>query len=188
MSQEHSENIGKEIFFKELYFKYFNRVRYYAYCYLRDMYDAENVAQDVYVSFWEKFDELHVSGEPVYLLLLMAKWRCLNIMRRDKRDKLYKNSSVKHDGDSIRYLALSDESSVRLQCKEIYRLYDLALSEMPPKTRETFLMSRNNDLKYKEIASLLNVSQKTVEYRIMSAFRVLRKYLGEYIRLIVLFL
>lgn len=188
MSQEDSGNINREAYFKEVYFKYFNRIRYYAYCYLRNFDDAENVAQDVYVSFWEKFEELNITGDPVYLLLLMAKWKCLNIMRRCRRDVQFKNSSVKHDADSIRYVALSDESSVRLQCKEINRLYDLALSEMPLKTRETFLMSRNNNLKYKEIAVLLNVSQKTVEYRIMSAFRVLRKYLGEYLRLIILFL
>lgn len=54
------------------------------------------------------------------------------------------------------------------------------MSEMAPKTKEFFQLSRYRCKKNDEIAGIMGVSVKTVEYRIMSALRILRKNLKDY--------
>jgi RNA polymerase sigma-70 factor (ECF subfamily) len=53
------------------------------------------------------------------------------------------------------------------------------VSELPPKCQEIFRMSRVNDKKNKEIASLLHISIRTVETQISNALKALREKLGE---------
>jgi len=178
-------NTNKEVIFKEAYFKHYDKICYYAFCYLHNKSEAENVVQDVYMDLWEKMDVLQVSNDIKPLLFLMTKWKCLNILRHNKRDRVYKEGKIKHDIDSLSYFALLDESSISLYCNEIESLYTTAVEKMPKKIRETFIISRETNLKYKDIADKQNISIKTVEYRISSAYRILRKYLKDYIKFII---
>ena len=51
---------------------------------------------------------------------------------------------------------------------------------MPEKDRIVFLMSRMEDKKYREIAESIDVSIKTVEKRMSSALKYLKKELKEF--------
>src|SRR5262249_8733729 len=52
-----------------------------------------------------------------------------------------------------------------------------AIDRLPPKCREIFLLSRFSKLSYKEIASSLDISPKTVENQLGKALKLLRAYL-----------
>ena len=54
--------------------------------------------------------------------------------------------------------------------------------------REAFIMHRFQNLSYKEAAELLNVSPKTVDYRIQQALKILRVKLKDYLPLILMHL
>lgn len=177
--------IKKEELFKAAYFEHYDKIKFFAVSYLHDFDEAENVAQDVYMSLWEKMEDLGVDSDPLYLLYTIARWKCLNILRRDKRDSLYKDGVIRHDKDSISAMALNDTTCLSLHWKEVNRLCELAIEEMSDKVREAFLLSRGADMTYKEIANKLDISQKTVEYRIGVSFRILRKYLNDYIKFII---
>ncbi len=62
--------------------------------------------------------------------------------------------------------------------KELKTNYEQALSRMPPKQREVFLMSRYEELKYHEIAQRLELSIKAVEKRMKNALQFLREALA----------
>ena len=61
-----------------------------------------------------------------------------------------------------------------LQYKELNRKYELALTQLSEKQRLVFLMSRNEGLKYSEIAERLNLSVKAVEKRMKNALQFLK--------------
>ena len=67
---------------------------------------------------------------------------------------------------------------------ELSRRIRQALDNLPPAYREAFVMHRFKNMTYKEIASLLNVSPKTVDYRIQQALKLLRIELKDYLPLL----
>lgn len=74
-----------------------------------------------------------------------------------------------------------------VQGKEMERIIATSIEQMKENVRETFCLSRFRNLKNEEIAQMLDVSVKTVEYRISIALRILRKDLKDFIHIIVLF-
>ncbi len=63
-----------------------------------------------------------------------------------------------------------------------------AVNALPESYREAFVMHRFQDMSYKEIASILEVSPKTVDYRIQQALKQLRIDLKDYLPLVMFFL
>jgi len=61
--------------------------------------------------------------------------------------------------------------------KDEMTLLQEAIDRLPPKCREVFLLSRFSKLSYKEIATSLEISPKTVENQLSKALRLLRAYL-----------
>lgn len=62
-----------------------------------------------------------------------------------------------------------------IEAKNLSEYIDLLIAELPPRRREIFNLSRKENKAYKEIALLLNISEKTVENQISEALKYLRK-------------
>lgn len=63
-----------------------------------------------------------------------------------------------------------------------------ALSVLPPKCKEIFLLSKLKGMKYKEIAQMLSLSEKTVENQMGKAIKLLREFAATYIVTVVVFI
>lgn len=99
-------------------------------------------------------------------------------------------NEVKQRADTAYY----ERMFTMLQEVDIYQINELskhiqrAINELPPTYREAFIMHRFQNLSYKEAAELLNVSPKTVDYRIQQALKILRVKLKDYLPLILMHL
>lgn len=82
--------------------------------------------------------------------------------------------------------------SEQFETPDFYVLNELAikfqeaLDQLPESYREAFVMHRFNNKNYKEIAAELGVSQKTVEYRISQAIKLLKVHLKDYLPLLLI--
>lgn len=180
-----NRDLSKEDFFDNAYKMFAKRVYFYAFSYMQDNEKASDVTQEVFLTLWEKIDSLDESGEVFPLLITLAKYRCLNILRKDKYRNKYKDNNKVTDAD-ISILTLESDYSNGLYTKEVESLIVRAIEKMPVKVRETFICSRYKMHKNKETAQMLNISEKTVEYRISSAYKILRKVLKDYFIVILL--
>jgi len=156
--------IGKTEF-KELFDKYFDMIRTFIFYRCSDMDTASDVAQDVFMKVWEKRDRLH-AGNLKSLLYKMANDLVISNYRKDViRNDFAQSITFQYDCQSP-----EDEMTFR----ELASLYAQALEKMPEMQRTVFLMSRNDEMKYHEIAECLNISIKTVEKRMSAALQHLR--------------
>ncbi len=167
--------------FKRLYPKLFNFSSYYIY--ERD--DAREIVQDVFLKLWEgNYDiaDLKEKGGLDSLLFTMVKNKSLDYIKHKKVVLRYnENKRDEFIKSSISEYTLSDESSLNfLIDKDIERAISKAISELPKPIQKAFVMSRYHNLTYKEIASQLDISEKTVEYRISFALKELRVKLSPY--------
>jgi RNA polymerase sigma-70 factor (ECF subfamily) len=69
---------------------------------------------------------------------------------------------------------------------ELQKYFHKALRQMPEACREAFMLSRDEGLRYHEIAERLHVSVRTIEVRMSKALEMLRVHLKEFFLLFLL--
>lgn len=151
--------------FKGLFDEYFDPVRSYIYYRCGDTELATDISQEVFMQVWEKQFELQ-GGKIKGLLYKMAGDLFISRYRRMELEKKYM--------DSLEMDYLDNAPDEEAEMAELTARYEKALAELPENQRVVFLMSRNDDLKYSEIATRLNISVKAVEKRMNKALSFLR--------------
>lgn len=153
--------------FKKLFDEQFDRIRNYIYYRSGDKELATDIAQDVFIKFWEKNFEYHPQKN-VGLLYKLASDEFISRYRHKKVAENYKNSlQFKLNDEEIQ----PDEVMEYEQLKDEY---EKTLSEMTEKQRTVFLLNRRDGLKQTEIAEQLGISIKAVEKRMKNALSLLR--------------
>lgn len=134
---------------------------------LRDPDAAEDVAQDVMVELWRRRHVLDTDISIGGYLLRSVRNRALNQLRHLK---------VRRQSESdVEALYHAPEGADQpIVAKELAAAVQRAVSELPPRCREVFELSRLDGLKYAEIAQALDISQKTVEAQMGKALKMMR--------------
>jgi RNA polymerase sigma-70 factor (ECF subfamily) len=156
--------------FKDVFDTNFDAIRDFIFYRCGDMETASDIAQDVFLMIWEKREFLKNDCiKP--LLYKMASDSCINNYKKELCRKNYRQSLEEEDDCD-----LSPEEEMIF--RESITAYAEVLETMPETQRKVYRMSRENGMKYREIAGLLHVSVKTVEKHISAALRLLRKKLS----------
>jgi RNA polymerase sigma-70 factor (ECF subfamily) len=141
---------------------------------LRDTDAAEEVAQDVMVQLWQRRHLLDADTPLKAYLLRAVRNRALNHLRHLK---------VRRDAEPEVELTYNTPLTADMPsgAHELSVAAKLAVSQLPPRCREIFELSRTDGLKYSEIAEALDISQKTVEAQMGKALRILRERLADWL-------
>jgi len=81
---------------------------------------------------------------------------------------------------------VSNEVENRILATELEQQIEKIIENMPPRCREVFKMSRQQQLSYNEIARDLQITTNTVETQIVKALRILRTGLKDYLTVLIL--
>lgn len=173
--------------FDEAYSSYLHRIEHYAYSFVADYEQARSIAQDTFVKLWEKRMEVDFSKEILPFLFVLTKNNCLNFLRREKIKNKHADFTAYRE-NQFAIDVLDHPASVNVYSKEVQKLIREAYLAMPEKVKETFLLSREQNFKNREIAQKQNIGISTVEFRISCAFKILRKYLKDYLPILLWFL
>lgn len=160
--------------FKELYRRYWKR------CYLLimrrsgDSVLAEDLTQGVFVSLWEKRKDTVIRNVASYLFMAV-RFRFITYLKSQMQENAYKEQLLhtRNDGGN------PVEAAYRL--KELNAAIDKGVAMMPPKTKTVYTMSRNGQYSVKEIAHMLNLSEKAVEYHITQSLKTMRFALRDFL-------
>jgi len=174
----HSPLSKKE--FEELFRLHYTFLCNFARQYVGESEAAEDLTQGVFVTLWEKREEIDPQRSIKSLLFTMVKNRCLNYLRDQKK---FQSQVLDIEGGDIDL----GEEDLNLEAKELEARIEEALSQLPEKCRQVFEMSRYNGMKYKEIAEELDISPKTVEAHMSKAIKTLREGLQHYLLLLLIF-
>lgn len=148
--------------------------------YIRDKQIAENIVQDVFLKIWQNRHSLDSSQSIKSYLFTAVKNESFKHLRHlDVETRSY---------DHVLSLTTVEKSPEEMfDEKEFIAKVNLALNDLPEKCREIFFMSRFDNLKYAEIAKILDISVKTVETQISRALKKMRENLSTLV-LILLFI
>lgn len=182
MARTENDRDTTTVLYEECYKSYFLKVVYYVNSYLNDAEMAKDVGCEVFLTVWEKRQHIDFTIDMLPFLLVLARNRCLNRLKKAKAEYRYRQqAALEYQKREVNYTALIESESMKLYSSEIKMLVKEAVDQMPEKVRETFHMNRYMKMKYSEIATQENVSVKAVEKRMMTALRILRVKLKDYL-------
>jgi len=165
--------------FKNLFDTYYASLCHYASHYLNDDSLSEEVVQELFVKIWEKRKSLDVDTSVKNYLFRATRNGCLNQIQHDKVRQLH--------GKKLKEALMSEDPATDyLISPEMILKLEEGIESLPEKRREIFRLSREEGLKYREIAEKLNISVKTVEVQMGLALKTLRQKIGSLILLMFL--
>lgn len=173
---------GNQPAFEMIFKTYYKPLCLYAYSFLNDKNEAEEVVQTTFIKIWEKKNELNVQSSLKAYLYSMVRNGCLNVIKHEKVKQLHAQRHVQ-ETESSRELVEEKVLSNDLETK-----IHLAMKALPEQCRLVFQLSRFEELKYQEIADQLQISVKTVENQMGKALKIMRTQLKEYLPVYVLLL
>ncbi|NSL88654.1 RNA polymerase sigma-70 factor [Chitinophaga sp. Mgbs1] len=158
--------------YNELFSRYYPRMLQLARRYVRDAMSAEELCMDQLFHLWMKRAEITIATSFSGYLFRSVRNRIISEMRR--------NIPVMAGLDELQEDAQLDRSSdYRLLSREAEHAYRQVLNELSPQRRQVFMLSREENLTYPEIARRMNLSVNTVENYMVAALSCLRKNLKE---------
>ena len=177
----HSQVMDKAQF-EQLFKLHFSYLCNFAFQYVHDANSAQDICQKVFIRLWEKRVDIDMNQSIKSYLFTAVKNRCLNHIRDHKK---YRSQLL--DIDCGQFEFATEDRDVFAET-ELQAKIEGILDDLPPKCRQVFEMSRFQDMKYREIAEELKVSQKTVEAHMTKAMKIFREALHDYGWAMLLFL
>lgn len=157
--------------FEALFHHYYGFLCAYAFKYTNNHHAAEEIVQDLFVEIWEKRAQLTIRTSLKSYLFQSVRNRCLNLFQHQKTRTTFAEKFRSE------FNPVSDEEFVEINLAD---KIEKAIDSLPEKRREVFRLSREEGLKYREIAQKLNLSIKTVETHMALAIAALRDKLKKY--------
>lgn len=153
----------------------------FAYYYVLDEQVAEDLVMDSFLYYWENRNHIDINGNLQAYILKVLKHKCLDYLKLQKiHNEIHKKIQEDALWDLNKNIAsLSQFEPYRLMTDECHKTVVNAVKQLPDKTREIFLLSRIQDMKNREIAEKMDISEKTVEYHMTKALKMLRDKLKD---------
>ncbi len=162
--------------FEKIFDDNYRRMLLHALRFVQDEEDAEDIVADVFCNLWKRIDEVCLDGGITTYLYRAVSTRALNFLRHQNIAAVRIEALEAINEKRMEFMArenIDDE----VHSKEIEHGINDALSELPDKCREVFVLSYIKGLKSKDIAEAMNVSVRTVEAHTYKALRLLRSRL-----------
>lgn len=167
-------NEGDHSAFEYIYLHYSDALTHFLHTLLRSREEAEEITQEVFLSLWIKrgiFDP--EKGIKRYLYQL-AKFHVLNHFDKQKVKGKYevfqsRTDTYSHAPDDI------------VEGNETALLIEMVIQKMPPRQREVFLLSREQNLSYEEIALKLGISKNKVRNYVSASLKELREVISVFV-------
>ncbi|NII28023.1 RNA polymerase sigma-70 factor [Pseudoflavitalea sp. X16] len=156
--------------YKELFLLLYKQLCQFAYGILKSHNDAEEVVSDTFAFVWEKREKLTNIESPLSYLYTSIKNRSLNRIERQKRQRALDTGEWIVPLNSVYF-----DPEKLLMTEELIQKIRKAIEELPVRCQLIFKLVKEDGLKYKEVADLLQISVKTVETQMAIAIRRLGK-------------
>lgn len=164
--------------FEMLFKKYYPSFCIVAFRYVEDRDIAKDIAQEVFIKFWDKRNEYSEIPSIKTFLYVLVKNASLNYIRNQKIKEKHLNLIEKESDLFFHQVAIPEET---------YRQLEAVIEKLPPQSANIMRLTMKG-FSNMQIAEQLGVSVNTVKTLKYNALRNLRTYLGEFSFTMLLFL
>lgn len=143
----------------------------YALSFISNEAAANDIAVEMLYKCLDRQDMFETEEAALAYTRVMVKNKCLNYIRHIESRIQYCGTVPESENEATAYESISSEvSSTVIK----------TIASLPEKTRMIFTMSKVDKIPQKEVAEVMGLSQKSVEYHISQARKALKEALSEF--------
>jgi RNA polymerase sigma-70 factor (family 1) len=159
--------------YKKLFFFFFLPLKSFSFSILKSKEIAEEVVSDIFVEIWAKRRQLpDIEDLKIYLYISV---RNASLRRLHQAQK---TSVLSLDHLEVEFASPDPDAETYLITNELAEKIEQAIESLPPQCKIIFKMAKQDNLKYKEIAQLLNISVKTIDNQLSTALKKIASVLN----------
>jgi RNA polymerase sigma-70 factor (family 1) len=151
--------------YRELYVLFFKSLQQFAISFVRSPETAEEIVSDVFIKVWKKRAGLSRIHNLKLYLFISTKNCSLNYLRTQKKVLLQPEQYF------VQLQSIYFNPEKLMLTAEMMNRVQKAINDLPPRCQLIFKLVKEDGLKYREVAELLNLSLKTVENQMGIAIR-----------------
>ena len=152
---------------KSLYMTYFGPLMRFTGMYVSSPAEAEEIVSDTFLAIWNNRKQLPGISNFDSYIYTVARHKAISYYRKQHMEQV-----------SLDEISIDLFTSTETTQEGIHRL-NLAIDSLPAKCKMAFKLVREDKLKYKEVAAILDISVKTLEAHLTNAVRKLRETLAD---------
>lgn len=168
MPKKLNNNICEEMTFERIYNKYSKDLHDFLYYKFGEQLNPSDKAQDAFMKLWDNCGKVTWDKAKSYLFTI-ANNMMLNEVKHQK--VVLKHQKIKPEDYT------NESPEFILEKEQFLERYQKALGKLSEEQRVAFLLNKADGKKHSEIAEILGITQKVVEYRIYTAFSFLKNEL-----------
>jgi RNA polymerase sigma-70 factor (family 1) len=146
---------------------------------IRSKEDAQEIVQNLFLELWEERENL-VNINLSHFLKVCTRNKCVDYIRK----KVVEGKYTHH---CHLYSEITEDEMQSVYLDDISSQVDMGLNYLPLKSQLVFRLSRFEGYSNKEIADKIQLTEKSVEYHLTKALKVLRVRLKDYVLSSILF-
>jgi RNA polymerase sigma-70 factor (family 1) len=159
--------------YKELFMILFPSLTRFATGIIHSKETAEEIVSDVFISIWNERARLNeIEDLQLYIFVAVKN----NSVRKLKQ--LNKRATVSIDEIDVEIDSLYQNPEDKILSTESLSQIETAINSLPQRAKLIFKLAKEDKMRYKDIASLLNISVKTVDNQLAIAIKKLTTAIG----------
>jgi RNA polymerase sigma-70 factor, ECF subfamily len=177
-------NDGSEEAFEIIFHSYFEKLCLFSESITRSHEAAEEIVEELMLQLWLNCTINPVEKSVKSYLYQSTYNNSIKYISRLRKDSI-RISGTENDSsnEGLAEMQTPDYSVSKLVSKELEARAEAVIKALPAQCREIYLLNRDQDLKYQEIADRLNITVGTVKKQMSRAYSKLRTGLKEYLYL-----
>ncbi|MGA7837651.1 MAG: RNA polymerase sigma-70 factor [Ignavibacteriaceae bacterium] len=164
--------------FEALFREYYYSLSRFTTSIVKSSSAAEDLVQDIFLKIWENRQTWNPQGTIKTYLYRASKNQALNYLKHLN----VVNNWAEFSRNSFSSINPEDE----FERKELLNSVNGAINQLPEKCKMIFLLHRHEDLSYREISEVLNISISTVETQMGRALKKIREILFPYLSMLLI--
>lgn len=152
--------------YKQLFFILFPSLQNFAFSFTRSRALAEEIASDLLMEVWTRRKKLMEIEHLKLYLFVGAKHAAIHKLKQENRF-----SGFSLDDLQVEFISDYVNPDVSAELHEMQEKIARAVKALPPSCQLIYKLAKEDRLKYKEIAALLDLSVKTIDHQLSIALK-----------------
>ncbi|QXP66413.1 RNA polymerase sigma factor [Polaribacter sp. AHE13PA] len=163
---------GSRKAFSVLFDRYYKKLLDYAVTYTHDLHEAEDIVQQTFITLWNNRLKINTEKSIKSYLYRITHNTYIDIYRKQKKSDSFFNELKEQ---VLRERITEDPEILEKRITKLKNTIEI----LPEQCKKVLYLNKFENLKYKEISEQLDISIKTVESHMYTAYKKIRKAFEE---------